>query len=75
MNVMIKKKARHKSTIVRDNQVYGIYLELKQQYGDIVFNALARSFIYEEISKRMGLSPKTISRKLNHYRPGDEPGS
>lgn len=74
MNVMIMKKARHKSTIVRDNLVYGIYQELREQYGDIIFNNLARSFIYEEISRRTGLSPKTISRKLNHYRIGDESG-
>lgn len=74
---MTAKKApvRHRSTIVRDNQVYGIYLELRRQYGDNVFNNLARSFIYEEISRRTGLSPKTISRKLNCYRPGDEKGT
>jgi len=64
--------AKRKSTIVRNNQVHTIYNELKNQYGNTVFNNLSRSFIYQEISRRTGLCVKTISNILNHCTLGDE---
>lgn len=63
---------KRKSTIVRNNTVHAIYNELRQQYGDRLFNNLSRSFIYEEISRRTGLCPKTISKKLNHTHTEDK---
>lgn len=59
---------RRKSTIVRNNQVHSIYNDLKNQYGDKIFNSLSKAFIYEEISIRTGLCVKTISNILNHSR-------
>lgn len=61
-------KASRKSTIVRNNTVHTIYNELRQQYGDKIFNSLSKAFIYEEISRRTGLCVKTISNILNHLR-------
>lgn len=65
-------KASRKSTIVRNNQVHSIYNDLKNQYGDKIFNSLSKAFIYEEISRKTGLDPKTVSRKLNHTHIEDE---
>lgn len=66
-------KASRKSTIVRNNQVHSIYNDLKNQYGDKIFNSLSKAFIYEEISIRTGLCAKTISNILNHSNETQAP--
>lgn len=64
------KKLQRQSTIMRNNLVFSIYEELKKEYGE-AFNFLVRSFVYEKIREKTGLSDRTISEILNHRNKED----
>jgi len=63
------EKPKRKSTIIRENLVHTLHKELKEKYGNKTFNNLSKTFIYEEISSRTGLSERTISNIINHTTP------
>lgn len=58
---------RRPSTIIRDNHVHEIYLQVVSELGHLK-NAVAKSYIYDIIHERTGLCTKTIAYILNHTR-------
>lgn len=53
------------STILRYKEVEKVYLSLLQELGEYA-NLVPRSYIYRILKERTGLSPRTISRIINH---------
>lgn len=58
---------RRPSTIVRDDTVLGIYEEIAEELGDLIY-VVSKSYIYDRIKERTGLCHKTIAFILNHVR-------
>lgn len=57
---------RRPSMIIRYNSVHDIYNEVLKDLGRYA-HLVPKSYIYEQIHERTGLSSKTISRALNHF--------
>ena len=58
-------KNRRESTKIRDNAVHAIHSEILDELGNLA-SAVSKTYIYEKIKIRTGLSTRTISFILNH---------
>lgn len=61
-------KNRRESTTARDNKVHRLYRETLDSLGELA-NVVSKTYIYEKIRERTGLSLRTISFILNHTKP------
>ncbi len=56
---------RRESTVMRDNHVLKIHKDIMDELGDLS-HVVTRSYVYERIKERTGLSTKTIAFIINH---------
>lgn len=64
------KRRRLESTILRDNQIHDAYKDIMNEIGHVK-EYVSKSYIYEEISKKVKLSTRTVSYVLNHTKKED----
>lgn len=56
---------RRDSTVLRDEAVHKLYNEITTELGELA-REVSRTYIYEKIRARTGLSHRTIAMILNH---------
>ena len=58
------------SSIIRYNEIHDMYDKIIEELGDISAY-VSKSYIYDKIKERTGLSVRHISRILNHTKRRD----
>lgn len=63
----IKEQKLRDSSIIRYNEIHDMYDKIIDELGD-VSAYVSKSYIYDNIRERTGLSVRHISRILNHTK-------
>lgn len=54
-------------TKIRNNEIHDLYDKIIDELGELA-TAVSKSYIYNKISEKTKLSPRHISRVLNHSK-------
>lgn len=66
----IDERRMRDSSIIRYNEIHDMYDKIIEELGDISAY-VSKSYIYDKIKERTGLSVRHISRILNHTKRKD----